>query len=254
MVADAAEAAAAIGVDFCQAHSPDGKYFAGEEERANLLLATQRSIEACAMLGIPAIVVHACPNPEHGPKEFKEANRDFYRNFFATMEKHNVTVLIENGCEINSPCYYLRTGAEMKEFLEYANHPLLQACWDTGHAHMRAMDQYESILTLGSSLRGLHIQDNYGDRDSHTAPFFGNCNFDPIMQALLDIGYRGAFAFEGSWLLRNHQDWPGRKPWNHKGRDVTTLLDVPLHIKLQGEKLLYAIGKHILEQYHCFEE
>ncbi|MDD5678369.1 MAG: sugar phosphate isomerase/epimerase [Kiritimatiellae bacterium] len=254
LVGDAGEAAARIGVKFCQAHAPDGEHFVPGEKRDALVTATQRSIEACAMLGIKDIVVHAAGSAAFTPCEFMKRNRDFYSELFDTMEKFGVNALVENGCEINTPFYYLRTGAEIKEFLEFVNHPLLHACWDTGHAHMRGMDQYESIIALGGELHAIHIADNYGDRDSHTAPFFGSCNFDPVMQGLLDIKYGGAFTFEGSNLMRNHDAWPHfRKPWEHCGKTVTALLDVPLHIKQQAVALMYATGKYILEQYGCFE-
>ncbi len=255
IVDDAGAAAAEIGADFCQAHSPDGLLFAGKEQRDNLLLSTRRSIVACAMLGIKNIVVHAGVNPAFTSDEFKRHNRDFYRELFDALEKHGVNALIENGCETNSPHYRLRTGAEMKEFLEFVGHPLLHACWDTGHAHLRGMDQYESIITLGEDLRALHIQDNFGNCDSHTAPFCGTCNFDQVLQGLLDAGYGGAFAFEAGNLMRNHQEWPNfRQPWEHDGKTVTTLLDVPLHLKRQTVTLMHAIGKHMLEQYGCFED
>ena len=254
LVSDIGEAAASIGVVLCQAHSPDGEHFVLGENRDNFLTSTKRSIEACAMLGIKDTVVHAAGRSDFTPAEFMKRNRDFYSELFETMEKYEVNVLIENSCEKNSPDYYLRTGAEMKEFLEFVNHPLLHACWDTGHAHMRNTDQYESIKTLGSELRAMHIADNYGDCDSHTAPFFGTCNFDQVMQGLLDIRYGGTFTFEGSSLMRNHDVWPNfRKPWEHCGKTVTTLLDVPLHIKQQAVGLMYETGKYMLKQYCCFE-
>ena len=54
--------------------------------------------------------------------------------------------------------------------------------------------------------------------------------------------------------MRNHDAWPNfRKPWEHGGKTVTTLLDVPLHIKQQAVALMYATGKYMLEQYGCFE-
>ena len=248
------EAAAKKGMAFCQAHSPSGDYFGTAESREGLMLSTKRSIEACAMLGIKNIVVHAISLPEFTPTEFLKRNRGFYSELFDTMEKHQVNALTENSCEKNAPYYYLRTGAEMREFIEYVNHPLLHACWDTGHAHMRDMDQYGSIVALGGELRGVHVQDNYGDNDSHTVPFFGNCNFDPVIQGLLDAGYKGAFTFEGSNVMRNHNAWPHfRKPWEHGGKTVKTLLDVPLHIKRQAVALMYETGKYMLEQYGCFE-
>jgi sugar phosphate isomerase/epimerase len=254
LISDAGEAAADQGIRFCQAHAPDGEHFIPGPARDNLLRCTRHAIEACAMLGIPNLVAHAAGSPEFTPRQFLGRNRDFFAEFFDDLDRHGVNLLIENSAERNAPHYYLRTGAELREFLEFAGHPRLHACWDTGHAHLRGMDQYRSLLELGPELRGLHVADNYGDADSHTAPFFGTCNFDPVLQGLVDIGYKGAFTFEGGSLMRNHDVWPNfRKPWEHQGRKVTTLLDVPLHLKRRAVALMYEVGRHMLEAYGCFE-
>lgn len=252
---EAGQAAAELGMSFNQAHAPDGEHFTPGEARDNLLLATRRSIEACAMLGIKNIVVHPAGNPSFTPTQFMIKNREFYTELYPHMEKYNVNVLIENGAERNSPHYYLRTGAEMREFLDFLGHPLMHACWDTGHANMRGMDQYSSIVTLGSELYGMHIADNFGEVDSHIVPFFGTGNFDQVLQGLKDIGYAGEFTFESTKTPHNHGDWPHyRAKWQYKGKEVTKLLDVPLHIKHKAVALMYEIGKHMLEQYGCFEE
>ncbi len=207
------------------------------------------------MLGIPQVVVHAAGSPAFTPTEFLQRNRDFYALFFEDCERHAVTMLTENSCEQNAPHYYLRTGREIREFVDLVNHPRLAICWDTGHAHMRAgMDQYQCILDMGERLHGLHVADNYGGHDSHSAPFFGSCNFDPVLQGLVDVGYNGYFTFEGSAMLRGHDDWPHfRKPWEYQGQPVDRLLDPPVHIKRQAVALMYQIGKHMLEQYGVFE-
>ena len=151
-----------LGFSFCLCHGPSGQFYNGEEERQNLILTTKRAIEACAMLGIKDIVVHSVTYPEITPTQFKKENKKFNEMFFDDMEKHGVNVLIENSTRKNSRDYYLRFGMEMKEYIEFVGHPMLYACWDTGHAHMEGVDQYESIVTLGNLLRGLHIADNLG--------------------------------------------------------------------------------------------
>jgi sugar phosphate isomerase/epimerase len=178
-----------------------------------------------------------------------QRNKEFYSLFFDDMEKHGVNVLIENGCEINNLHYYLRTGMEMREFLDYANHPLLHACWDTGHAHMRNKEQYDCIKLLGDELYAVHINDNLGKSDSHIPPYFGSCNFDQVIQALLDIDFKRPFTFEVGNSLHNR-----RKEWIHNGIAINLLGQVPLHLKQQAVALVYQIGKYMLEQYDCFEE
>ena len=135
------------------------------------------------------------------------------------------------------------------------DHPLLAACWDTGHANIQGVDQYRSIVELGDRLRGLHINDNYGDMDSHVAPFQGTTNIDAVMQGLLDIRYQGYFTFEASNILRDGAVWPNfRREWRFRNEKVSRLMDVPVSLKRQAVALLYQIGKHVLTEYGCFEE
>lgn len=245
-------AAEKLGFTFVQSHAPDGEHWQAGENRDALILATRRVIEACALLGIPSTVIHAAqhPDPASTPAEFIKENVKFLEEFYETAERFGVQLLVENGCEQNTPRYYLRTGGEMREFISAANHPLVFACWDTGHAHMRGMDQYRSILDLGDKLQALHIHDNYGDRDSHVMPFMGNGNFDQIMLGLQDGGYKGAFTFEGGAGVRRSDAWPHfRRPFTYKGRQINTLLEPDENLRRRYVGLMYATGRFMLEKY-----
>lgn len=253
---DAADTAAKLGMKFVQAHAPDGEHFIPGEARDTLIRNTKMSIACCGELGIENIVVHPAPMKDVTYAKFLSSNLEFLRELFPVMEKYNVNVLIENGPEQHAPFHFIfSNGHDMKYMLEYANHPLLHAVWDTGHANMRKMDQYGAIVALGDDLRALHIADNAGERDEHTAPFFGNCNFDSILQALVDINYKGYFTFECGSVLKRPGGWPiSRDPWIHNGKTVNTLLDVPLHLKKEMVSFVYQVGKYMLEQYNLFEE
>lgn len=254
----AGEKAAELGFSFCQSHSPAGIYFGSEEERESLILSTRCSIEACGMLGIKDLVVHNHASPDLTPTRFMQENKKFNQLFFADMEKHGVNILVENGTRKHSAYFYLYDGAMIREYIEYVDHPQLFACWDTGHAHMDNQEgdyQYKSILDLGDLLRGVHIADNKGEKDDHTAPYFGTCNFAPVIQGLLDIDFQGTFNFETNRILFNHDSWPyPRKPWSYQGKVDTRLDTVPLAIRQSSVALLYQIGKFMLEKYNCFEE
>ncbi len=259
------EAAAAMGVRFCQAHAPDGKPHETGEAFDVFLAATIRSIDACARLGIPHVVVHqqdigGYPSREQRTHNLKR-NRAFFERLFPAMERTGVCVLLENSCDRHAPTpqqnirNFGSTAAELIELAGFIDHPLLQICWDTGHANVQGLDQYQSLVELGGRLRGLHIADNYGDMDSHVAPFEGTTNFDAVMQGLIDSGYAGWFTFEATHILRTGGAWPNyRRAWQYRGEPVTRLMDVPLHLKRQAVALLYQIGRHILAAYDCFEE
>lgn len=264
-VGRAGEDAAALGMDFCQAHAPCGDLHGSGEAFDVFLAATVRSIEAAARLGISHVVVHAQDIGGY-PSRKKyllnlQRNRAFFSRLFPAMDRTGVAVLLENSCDRHAPTpaentrHFPSTAAELLELTDHLGHPLAGICWDTGHAHVQGLDQYASIRELGTRLRALHVADNRGDMDSHLAPFQGTMNIDSIMQGLVDTGYQGFFTFEAGHLLRNAAAWPHqRREWHYRGAKVTRLADVPLALRRRAVALLYGIGRHILEEYGCFEE
>ena len=153
---------------------------------------------------------------------------------------------------LDPPQYYCGffTGAILRDFIEYVAHPMVHACWDTGHANMDG-GQYENLMTLGGELRGIHVHDNYGVNDDHAVPYFGTLSLDELMHGLIDCGYKGCFTFEacsslGAENFRN----PRRRVYESDKR----LFKPSLPIKLAMEKVLYEVGKHALQSYGLFEE
>ena len=215
----------------------------------------RRSIEVCNALNIPRIVIHACPDQSFDQQTFYKYNKMFYSEFFDLAEKYNISILTENWDNDNS---LISTGKQMRDLIDHIDHPLLAACWDTAHGNIskdaRAISQYQNIIDIGDKLKGLHISDNFGDVHHHTWPFAGRINFDQVMQALIDVNYDGYFNFEASYTLLHHGNIPyHRKPWEHNGQMVTTLLDPSIELKKKAVDLLYDIGKYILESYNRFE-
>ena len=258
-------AAEEAGVTFVQAHSPCGYFFTEGEEYERFIRSTVRSVEACRMLGIENIVVHPVfadnyGSPHIGRKGYMDANKRFFEEFFPVMDRTGVNILIENNAEsiIGLPkddapgqseslfCF----AEDMLEVIEDMGHPNIHACWDTGHAALRNMDQYGAIMTLGPHLRAVHIQDNFGRADEHIAPFQGVLNLDEIMCGLIDSGFKGYFTFESSHLLRRSGMWPVyRKEWT---RD-TRLMHPPTELARKAVSFLYEIGKSILSAYDVYE-
>jgi len=265
MIEDAGAAAEEIGARFVQAHSPSGYFFTEGEEYERFIKTTCRSIEACGMLGIENIVVHPVfadgyGTPRLGRQGYLEANKRFFGEFFPVMEKTGVNVLIENTCEVNAGLPKDETpgqseglfyfAEDMLEVIDFIGHPLLHACWDTGHAALRDMDQYNAIMKLGSHLRAVHIQDNFGRADEHIAPFQGVLNLDEIINGLIDTGFKGYFTFEASHIIRRSGMWPVyRKEWT---RD-TRLMHPPIELVQKAIAFLYEIGKAALSAYGIFE-
>jgi len=223
---------------------------------------TLRDITACLELGIPDLVVHPL-FPEGADRTgIFDRNRAFYRELLSSSKGSPVRLLVENTADTECAVPAFATGEDLSAFLDFVNEDHLGACWDTAHGNLNAPPrdntQYESITALGSRLYALHVSDNFGRRlHWHSFPFSGSVNFDSILSALTDIGYRGAFNFEASYIMRNATMPPVRRnEWTHPTNPTFTpkLTDPPLSLVMQAEKLLYATGKYLLEQYGAFEE
>ena len=254
IVEAAGEEAARLGFTFVQAHSPNYNPMDPRTDHERGMLTTRRAIEACAMLGIPNIVVHPgcaadCRYPQ-GREEYFRVNKAFYESLFPVMEKTGVNVLIENSAHVNmGGNYFFYDGEDMKNFLAFAGHPLLHACWDTGHANIEG-HQREDILALGDDLRAVHINDNRGERDEHVLPFVGAASFDEVLCALIEIGFSGPFTLECNNTLVLPHGWPfGRGEYAESKK----LLTPPVFAYDALEKLLFDLGKYMLTSYGVYD-
>jgi L-ribulose-5-phosphate 3-epimerase len=204
MIEDAGEAASRNGIVFSRAHVPSGPILDQGLDGEIYLERVKRSLEGSALLGIKWSAVHIADIP--GPysrehiKLIQKSNLDFYRKLFSTMERHDIGILIENSTDKHAAApnrrRYCSTAEEMLDTIQFFNHPLVGACWDTGHANMQHLDQYEQVMMLGKTLKAIHVHDNNGDVDQHLLPFQGNMKWEPFIKALADVGYEGDFAFE----------------------------------------------------------
>lgn len=236
----AAEAAAKTGTSFIQSHAPDMNCFDTGEKSETGILATVRSIEVCGMLGIGSLVVHSGYAAGVSRMDYFKINREFYRRLLPAAEKHGVKLCIENSAEANmGDKWFFFEAAEMNEFIDYIDHPLMAVCWDTGHANMRKMDQAAAIRELGCNLAALHIQDNFGKSDDHIAPYQGTTDFIPILSALRDIGYTGAFALEAGNIITLPCGWPNMRPGMRPSKAL----------RIEAEKFLYKIGMELTREY-----
>ena len=249
------EFATNLGMKFVQSHAKYGDVFSKDEsEREFLMQAIIRNIEICEILGIKNTVVHPGCIVGMNKTEFFKLNKEFYGKLFSVMERCGVNVLCENNMK-NVPrnTYYVTEGAEMREFIKYVDHPLFHGCWDVGHANCDG-PQYDEILAIGDELYAIHYHDNHNWRDDHLAPFLGRMNHDEIINALIDVGYKGYLTFECCFSLLPSKIWTGnRREFNKEGKK-NLLTEPQLFMQRHIEKMLYETGKWMLESYGIFEE
>ena len=241
-----------LGMKFVQAHSQGGNALKDDEGHVDFLVAaTLRSIEICAILGIENTVVHGGYAKGITKEEWFCRNRDFYNKLLPTAERCGVNILTENSTAANmKDKYFLNTGKDMREFIEFVDRPRLHACWDTGHGNCEGA-QYDEIMTLGDELYAIHYNDNHGKADEHLIPYLGTLNHDEIMRALTDVGFKGYFTLECCSSLITKKYWLGsRRAFSGEERLAEPQLFMQRHL----EALLYDTAKYILDTYGLFEE
>lgn len=237
-----------LEVRFVQSHSPMGTPIVKDGNYRPFIDATNKCIKACSKLGIDNIVVHSGYERNISKEGNFYRNKEFYNQLLPVAEEYGVNILTENFNKMFDPqIYWIDNAKDLREFIDFVEHPLFHCCWDTGHANSQEMSQHEELKILGKDVYALHVQDNPGRGDLHMAPYFGSMNIDSLMYGLLDIGYDGYFTFEADSMLCSAYR---KRTFNNDSR----LLVAPMDIKQKAESLLYDIGKHILTSYNCFEE
>lgn len=87
-------------------------------------------------------------------------------------------------------------------------------------------------------------------KDEHLIPYLGSLNHDEVINALIDVKFKGYFTLECSSSLVRPKDWLG-------GRRVferdTRLAEPQLFMQQRLEALMYDTAKYILSSYGLFE-
>ena len=247
--------ASELGMQFVQAHSQGGSPLSEDPAHVDFLFkATLRSIEICQMLGIKNTVVHNGSAPGISKEEWFERNKAFYETLYPTMERCGVNVLCENSTRANTGGqYFVNSGKDMREFIDYVGHPMIHGCWDTGHANCEG-NQYDEIMAIGDELYAIHYNDNHGVKDDHIAPFLGRMNHDEVITALIDVGFKGYFTLECDSSLVKYNQWTGvRRRFRDECSDLK-LREPQLFMQRHIEAMMYDTSKWMLETYGIFDE
>lgn len=210
-----AETAKRMGVVFGQAHAHVYNFYQFPETNIHKEMVL-RSIEGAGMLGIKWIVMHCSTHPDFAnggsPEQRIADNIAYFREMAAFAARFGVGIAVENASGVY-------TAAELIEIVDGVGMPNIGVCWDTGHANLKTPDQCAQLRALGHRVHALHTADNMGEKDEHTAPFYGNIDWAPIMRTLREIGYDGDLTFEAHMLIR-------RVPESCKNDAVRLLYDI----------------------------
>ncbi|MCR5458094.1 MAG: sugar phosphate isomerase/epimerase [Clostridiales bacterium] len=240
---------------FCQAHSPIVTYLdeANEEDERKL----RQCIKVCSYLGIKSLVVHLLHVKGCTPESFVEKNVEYYNRFLPMLDDYDVDFCFENYGHFLEKDSYCFDADQLLAVINAMDSTHIHACWDTGHANLTRLNQYNEVTKLGDHLRAVHIHDNHYPikepdgmfcPDAHNFPLFGNINFDAFMQALIDIDYKNAFSIETDTPNRK-----GHEDFFYNGELTLNLKPIPFRIREMADKMLFEIGKYMLETYGLWE-
>ena len=218
------EKGAELGVTFHQAHAMVYNPFVDDPLNESRIIAAQRSVIGAGILGVDWVVFHAIDTDDKDDETKLRRNMEWLKPYVELAGKHNTGIALENFSDGGKHSRYCTVTEHLPVLVDSFKADNVGICWDIGHAHCNKLEQYPEIMKLGKRLKVLHVQDNNGLSDQHTAPYYGTVNWNEVKRALVDVGYEGEFTFEAHMLVRS----------------------VPEDCKNDAIKLLYSIGEHIV--------
>ena len=169
--------------------------------RAKLSLA----IECTAEAGGKICVIHPDNN------KTAQENAEMYGELLPFAKACGVKIATENMWDWDNEKNQAAPAAcsSPQSFLEHlnaVNDEYFVACLDVGHAEMKGLNtnSVEMIRALAGKLQALHLHDNDLWHDSHQIPFSMRMDFEGIVKALKEIGYRGDFTLEADAYLGSY--------------------------------------------------
>ncbi|MBE6559687.1 MAG: sugar phosphate isomerase/epimerase [Ruminococcaceae bacterium] len=215
-IADLRRKADALGIACNQAHAPfpTSKLPTPSNEAYNDTITDKviRSMEAAAMLGAKAIVVHPKQHLDHWDhiEDHFRINMEFYRSLAPYAKQFGIKIALENmwrtrdGKIVESTC---SSAEEFNRYFDTLADDCFTCCLDLGHCGLTGFKAEDMIRAMGKRIGTLHVHDNDDFHDSHTLPFNGKMNWEAITQALGEIGYEGDFTYETTAYQKKIPDY-----------------------------------------------
>ncbi len=153
----------------------------------------KRCVDWLAEVGGRYLVVH--PGGLSEPDQ-AEARRDSLARGLMELAEHARGPGIILGLENMPPGVHPGSRmADLFDLIRELDRPELALALDTGHAHITATAESETVAT-GRHLGTTHVHDNDGRQDLHLPPGLGSIAWDAWRKALDAIHYRGPIMLE----------------------------------------------------------
>ncbi len=170
---------------------------------------------ATKLLGAPVTVFHGSnsfrnPPDKVSPSQMRQMTFDMFRTCIPFAREYGVKIATETFGAIAQLGGIMDFFGNLDEFQmmynrlcaieDFKDHFTL--CMDTGHTNMCTAHGFpkpsDAIRILGSNITCLHLHDNHTVRDAHMLPGTGNIDWQDVLCALDEIGYKGNYNLEVS--------------------------------------------------------
>ena len=204
------------GLSVGQAHAPNAYVAKKPKETEIMRKCVEKCFALCEELDCHYLVIHPiCDGSARYPSLTKEdeyrENIAYFTSIIPFLKKHNVICCLENAycLDWGTKKAYLSAcsdPAEANHYIDTLNEAAGEKCFafclDIGHLLILGFDPYNAITALGNRLEILHVHDNDGYTDDHTAAFLGVCNWSRFIKGLRAIDYKGNINMETSSFVQ----------------------------------------------------
>lgn len=159
------------------------------EDYQNMLISC---VKDCKTHEISTAVIHLTSFEEN--VEVTDIGLKRIGKIIDTAEKYNVNLAFEN----------LATLEHLTAVFEQFSTPKIGFCYDSGHENYYHPNQ-DCLELYGDKLIALHINDNFGDGDTHVLPFDGTIKWEEKMQKLKHCKNVEHFTLEVDWNRRHEK-------------------------------------------------
>ena len=159
-------------------HEPNRLWLDGTdgEDYLNMLISC---IKDCKTHEIPTAVIHLTSFNENVPVTESGLNR--VSKLIDIAEQNEIILAFEN----------LTALEHLSTVFERFKYPYVGFCYDSGHENLGHPDK-DCLVLYGDKLVALHVNDNFGDGDTHVLPFDGTVDWSEKMKKLRlckDVNY-----------------------------------------------------------------
>ncbi len=128
-----------------------------------------------------------------------------YKHLYKEATKRNIIPTIETA---TSELYEINTSPEsIIKFIKDINCDNMGICIDSGHCHLKNLGVSKIIRKCGNYFIETHFHDNFGVKDEHNPVGIGTINWQEVISAMVETGYKGVITFEQGDYVTNHRNW-----------------------------------------------